>query len=339
MNRKAYDGEPVPFSLQPQQYQSGTYDVMYLLEREENKEPVNIVDLFNILHKEPQRLKIKNQGREFDYFPAKNFRLPVDSALVVEKGVVSPEDADLIVDNIDWRINRSVIYKNGLMLLDLLAHNNWERPVYFAITTGDDSYFGLQEYFQLEGLAYRLVPIRTPNAQGNTGRLNTDKMYENMIHKFRWGNMENSKVYLDETNRRMCMNFRNNFSRLAGQLLIEGDTIKAVETLDKAMTLMPIENVPYNFFIIPVAEAYYKAKITEKGDTILSDYLDVLDDELKFYFAFRGKKARLINDEKEQALAITNRIMQVTEYFQRTDLNNKAKAIFDEYYNSWVKTL
>jgi hypothetical protein len=338
MKRKAYDGEPVPFSLQPHQYQSGTYDVMYLLERDENKEPVNIVDIFNILHKEPQRLKIRNQGREFDYFPAKNFRLPVDSALVVEKGVVSPENADMIVDNIDWRINRNVIYKNGLMLLDLLAHNNWERPVYFAITTGDDSYFGLQEYFQLEGLAYRLVPIRTPNAQGNTGRLNTDKMFENMIHKFRWGNMEKSKVYLDETNRRMCMNFRNNFARLANQLLIEGDTVKAVETLDKAMTLMPRENVPYNFFIIPLAEAYYKAKITEKGDAILSDYLDVLDNELKFYFAFKGKKARLINDEKEQNLAITNRIVQVTEFYKRTELNIKAKAIFDEYYNNWVKT-
>jgi hypothetical protein len=338
MKSKAYDGEPVPFSLQPHQYQSGTYDVMWLVERDQTGDPVNIIDLFNILHKEPQRLKLKNQGREFDYFPTKNFRLPVDSARVVELGVVAPEDAHLIVDNIDWRINRSVIYKNGLMLLDLLAHNNWERPIYFAITTGDDSYFGLQDYFQLEGLAYRLVPIRTSNVQGNTGRLHTEKLYQKMVHDFQWGNMEKPGVYLDETNRRMSMNYRNNFARLANQFIIEGDTARAIKSLDRAMELMPDSKVPYNFFVILIAEAYYRAEQLEKGDAILERYLDILDENLRFFFAFKGKKARLISEDREQALVYTNRINQIAEQYQRTEINERGKALFQEYYDTWLNT-
>lgn len=338
MKRKAYDGEPVPFSLQENQYQSGSYDVVYLIERDESAEPVNVKDLFTLLHNEPKRLKLKNQGRELDFFPTKNFRLPVDSARVVDMGVVSPEDAHLIVDNIDWRINRSAIYKNGVMLLDLLAHNNWERPVYFAITTGDDSYFGLQDYFQLEGLAYRLVPIRTPSRQGYTGRLHTEKMYQNMVHHFGWGNMEKPGIYLDETNRRMSMNFRNNFSRLANQLLEEGDTLRAVEALDKAIYLMPETNVPYNFFIIPVAESYYRAKTFEKGDAILYRYLEILEENLKFYFAFRGKQARVVNDEREQALGLTNRIMQIAQQHERTELYDYANSLFQEYYEIWLNS-
>jgi hypothetical protein len=337
MKKKAYDGEPVPFSLQRHQYQSGSYDVIYLDPYgKDNPTPVNIQDLFNVLHKEPERLKLRNQDREFDFFPSKNFRLPVDSARVVDLGVVSPEDAHLIVDNIDWRINRSAIYKNGVMLLDLLAHNNWERPIYFAITTGDDSYFGLQDYFQLEGLAYRLVPIRTPSQQGQTGRVHTERLYHNMVHQFGWGNLEKPEIYLDETNRRMTMNFRNNFSRLASTLLAKGDTLRAVESLDKAMEIMPEENVPYNFFILPVAENYYRAKEFEKGDQILSRFIDIQDENLRYFFAFTGNKARLINDEKEMALGILHRITQVAEQYERTELYDRADAIFKDYYDMFL---
>jgi hypothetical protein len=336
MKRKAYDGEPVPFSLQEHQYQSGSYDVVYLVERDETAEPVVINDLFTLIHNEPQRLKIKNQGREFDYFPTKNFRLPVDSARVVELGIVSPENAHLIVDNIDWRINRGAIYKNGIMLLDLLAHNNWERPIYFAITTGDDAYFGLQEYFQLEGLAYRLVPIKTANRPGYTGRIHTEKVYNKMVHEFQWGNMEKPGIYLDETNRRMSMNFRNNFARLAEQLMFEGDTVRAIESLDRAMELMPEENVPYSFFIIPLAESYYTAKEFDKGDAIISRYIDIQTENMEFFFAFKGSKAKLVNDDKEQSLAITNRIMQVTEKFGRTELFERSNNLFQQYYQIWL---
>ncbi len=338
MKRKAYNGKPVPFSLQEHQYQSGTYDVVYLVEQNENAEHVNIKELFNVLHNNPERLKFRVRGRSdaVDFFPAKNFRLPVDSAQVVEMGVVEPQNAHLIVDNIEWRIDRNAIFKNGLMLLDLIAHNNWERPIYFAITTGDDAYFGLQDYFQLEGMAYRLVPIKTPASQGYTGRMHTEKLYRKMVHEFKWGNIDLPGIYLDETNRRMCMNFRNNFARLAEQLLIEGDTLRAIETLDRCINLMPEDNVPFNTFVLPLAEAYYKAKQYEKGDMILYRLLEIQDENLKYFFAFSHKNAQKIENEKGYAMAITNRIVQIADNFDRTELHKQAENIFKEYYNLYM---
>lgn len=339
MKKKAYDGEPVPFSLVEKQYQSGSLDIVYLIEQNNAENPyVDLTELFAMLHNQPQRFKYKTQGGEIDFFPTRSFRIPVDSARIIETGTVAPEMADQIVDNIDWKIDKMAIYKNGLMLLDLLAHNNWERPIYFAITTGDDSYFGLQDYFQLEGLTYRLVPIKTPNRPGYTGRINTEKMYDNMVHKFQWGNMGKEGIYMDETNRRMCMNFRNNFARLAEQLMIEGDTVRAIESLDKAIEIMPEESVPYNFFILPIAEAYYNARQMEKADAIMSRLIDLYDAELGYFFSFKGKKAIKVADDKEQGLAVMSRIMQVAERYQRKELFDRSNTIFQEYYQIWLSS-
>ena len=164
--RKVYNGDPVPFSLEEKQFQSGSLDIIYLIEQGEKQEAVNVKDLFKIIHEQPRRLKFNTGRGEIDFFPTKSFYLPVDSAYMVDNGIVPLEMADQIVDKLEWRIERNAIYKNGLLVLDLLAHNNCERPVYFCITAGDDSYFGLQDYFQLDGLAYKLVPFKTPNRPG-----------------------------------------------------------------------------------------------------------------------------------------------------------------------------
>ena len=97
------------------------------------------------------------------------------------------------------------------MVLDMLAHNDWERPIYFAITVGQDNFMGLEKYFQLEGLTYRLVPYEATSPDGQTGEVNVDIMYDNLMNKFTWGGLNNPDVYLDETNTRMVMNFRNNY--------------------------------------------------------------------------------------------------------------------------------
>lgn len=334
--RKVYNGDPVPFSLEEHQYQSGSLDVVYLIEQGEKPEAVNIKDLFRILHEQPRRLKFNTGRGEIDFFPTKSFYLPIDSAYMVDKGIVPLEMADQIVDKIEFRIERNAIYKNGVLVLDLLAHNNWERPIYFCITAGDDSYFGLQDYFQLDGLAYKLVPFKTPNRPGYTGRIDSDFLYKKIVEEFRWGNMNNPKVYLDETNRKMISNFRNNFGRLAEQLLAEGDTVRAIKTLDKAMEIMPESNIPFNFFIIPIADAFYNAKEIEKGDKIMSRMLEIESQNLKFYFAFKGSSARNVMQDREQSLFILSRVVQVLERHNRTEMYEQANTVFQEYYQIWL---
>jgi hypothetical protein len=126
---------------------------------------------------------------------------------------------------VDWKIDRQVLLKNHLMVLDLLANNNWQRPIYFAVTTGPDSYINLQDHFQLEGLTYRVVPVRSRRTAIRTlqGRVATDIMFHNVTEKFLWGNMETEgDIYLDENILRMTTNLRLQLSSLAEALIDEG---------------------------------------------------------------------------------------------------------------------
>ncbi len=261
----------------------------------------------------------------------------VDSATVVNNGTVSSEMANQIVPAIEWTIgNKYGLQKNHLMVLDLLATNNWERPIYFAITTGGDAYLGLEEYFQLEGLAYRLVPIKSQNTDGQVGMINTDIMYENMMNKYQWGNLGNSNVYLDETNMRMTMNFRNNFGRLANALIDEGEIEKALVVLDRCMEIMPQETIPFNYFVMPIVEAYYKAGAFEKGNNIATALLRSYEVELAYYFSFEQKQRGMIDDDIQQALAVVQRIMRTADFFKQTELSKDANAVFVNYYQQFT---
>src|SRR5690606_20236352 len=150
-----------------------------------------------------------------------------------------------ILKEIRFEIKRPYIMKSDLMILNLLKNFNWERPIYFAVTIGQD-FMGLEEYFQLEGLAYRFVPYKADAQKPDIGEVNSDAMYTNLMTKFKWGNMEKDDVYLDETNRNMIYNMRNNFARLANQLIKENKKERAIEVLDYAAAIMPDHKIPFN---------------------------------------------------------------------------------------------
>ncbi|MCF8296227.1 MAG: DUF2723 domain-containing protein [Saprospiraceae bacterium] len=332
MARKAYDSDPVPFSLSKKKYIQGTRDYVYFIERPEVKGYHTLKELMEFVGSDNVNTKYATSRGYVEYFPTKKLRIPVDSADVIRKGVVSPKNANLIVDNVDWTLDKYGVQKNHLMVLDMLSKFDWNRPVYFAITTGDDSYIGLTDYFQLEGLAYRLVPIKYNSPDGQIGRIDTDTMYNNLINKFTWGNLGDPNVYLDETNMRMTMNFRNNFARLADALIQEGKNEKALIVLDRCMEVMPEEAIPYNFFILPIAEGYYKIGKIEKGNEIIERLIDIYTNSLKYYFSFRGEKAKLIERDKQQALAVFQRISQTTKTYGQDSLNVISTDIFNEYY-------
>lgn len=340
MRRKFYEAPPVPFSMEPHQYRDGTRDFLYFIEDQRLEGqfvPVNRLIRF-VTNEDNQR----QIGRTRDnFFPTRNFRLPVDSATVVNNGTVAPEDAHLIVDNVDWTFPAaSGIGKNNLMMLDFLATNNWDRPVYFAITTGSEAYIGLEEYFQLEGMAYRLVPIRTPrNNEAEIGRINTDIMYENLMEKFEWGNMYDPRVYLNEDNIRLTVNFRNIFQRLANALINEGQNEKAIEVLDYAMEIMPRHNVPYNYFTLLIGEAYYQAGEFEKGNDIFVHMLDWEEQNLAWYFSFNPSRKRLLESAMQESLAIIQRISHLTAMEEQTELAEISGELFEVYYQMYMNML
>ncbi len=328
MKRKAYGSDPVPFKMPSDKYRQGTRDYVPIIKKLKDVY-IDVKEAMNFIS-DDKNMALLGSERRMNYFPTSKFSLKVDTVKVLSNGTVPKELAGKVVPEVKWDVDRSYLLKNDMMILDLLANNNWDRPVYFAITTGNDSYIGLENYFQLEGLAYRLLPVMAESADGQTGRVNTELMFDNLMNKFNWGGMDKDKIYMNENNRRMCMNVRNNFARLAESLTKEGKKDKAIQVLDKCLEVIPEKNVPYDFFMLPVAEAYYKAGATAKANAITEKLADIYADNLDYYLSLDQEKYNLISSQGNQSMSVLYRLnMLTTRDFPQDSLGKKIKERFD----------
>jgi len=230
MRRKAYESDPLPILMDEEKYRQGTRDVV-LIER--NSEPVDLLEAMAYSLDDDNIMAYPGQ-KGYASLPSSRFRIPVNTEEVVASGLVRPEEAKYLVDAVEWTLGNgsgsapSYITKNHYAALNMIANNAWKRPIYFAVTTGPESYLGLQDHFRLEGLAYRLVPLKFPKNENPNilGAIGTDIMYANVMDKWVWGNMDDVEngIYMDENNRRMVTNVRLQMSNLAETLLKEGRT-------------------------------------------------------------------------------------------------------------------
>lgn len=334
MKRKAYESEPLPISIEEEKYRQGTRDVVYM---DPSRNPKGIYvsarKAVDFALEDGNTLQLGG-GERLHYMPTKTFSLPVDSAKVVDLGVVSPDMADAIVPAVNWKVNKSYLLKNQFIMLDMLATNNWERPIYYAVTTGPDSYMGLQDYFQLEGLAYRLVPIKAPKNQNPnlTGRVNTEKMYDVLMNRFRWGGMDGENpIYLDENNSRMITNLRLQFSNLASELISEGKEDMARDVLFKALEVMPERNVPYGRIMLPISESLYRLNEDETANDIAIKLADKFAEDLEYYMSLEPHYASTLQQDMQVAMYVIQRLesMVTTIYPQDEELAKQFTERFE----------
>ncbi len=242
---------------------------------------------------ENNEYKAPLQNQEMvNYLPTSKFIIPVNKESVLKNKIVAQSDSSRIESKIKWDINKQHITKNEMMVLDMLATNNWERPIYFATTVGNSLYLNLENYFQLEGLAYKVVPILSQSQRiGSEGRINSDILYDKMMNKFKWGGLDVNpeKLYLDENNRRFIMNFKSSFIALAEQLIQEKKFEKAEAVLDKCTQLFPNKLSAYNYYDLIFAEDYFKINKPEKALSIFKTACDNFQSELEYYLSLDDK--------------------------------------------------
>ena len=332
LKTKIYDSEIVPFSMTPAQYKQGTRDYVIFYQNEEIERqyginqndyyPLSAIMKFMTDDSDPMSRLRSNSGMEFNYYPTKKFYIPINKEHVLKTGAVHPKDANIIADTIKWEIGNGTLMKADLIVLDILNTTNWTRPIYFAITTGNDVYLNMMNYFQLEGLTYRIVPIKNtdPVDGGTYGHINTDILYKNLVEKFKWGNLDKPGVYLDETTLRQTRNFRNLFYRLSMKLTAEGDTTRAIKALDRCMEVMPNDNVPYDIFMMRIAEAYYTAGETKKASALVNTMVDIAIEKYNYYARFKGKKAAGVATDLEENSNIMMYAQQVAQVYRQEEL-------------------
>lgn len=331
MKAKAYKSEPLPISFTPDQYVQGNRDVVYLMEDPRLRGSVELRKALDFVKDDNPRTKLE-QADGASYIPSKQLFMVVDKAAVIKNKVVEPQDQDKIVDTIFIDLSdRHYITKDELMVLDMISNNNWVRPIYFAITIGRDKYMNLQDYFQLEGLAYRLVPIKTAPEGISFGRVNTRIMYQNVMQDFKWGNMEDPDVYIDENNARMMMNIRNTFDRLAGTLVAEGKNDMAVKVLDRCEELIPHRVVPYNYFSMLMSETYFRAGEPAKGKEIINTIMTSYEEQLDYFFRLKAPLRNSMDDEIQRILYFMREMGMIATRNNQPELLKEVTTSFNNY--------
>lgn len=329
LRRKAYESDPLPFSISEEKLLGDRRLQLPIVDRK-IEGYVDLKKVIDFVSHDEKEYKIPTGGGELNYIPTKRLRIPVDSAKVVSNGTVTPQQAANLVSAIEWEVEDSYITRNHLMMLDILANNNWERPIYFAVTVGDDLYLNLQDYFQVEGFAYRLVPVKNMTSDGQTGSVSADLMYENMVNNFEWGNMLDSNVYHGTETVRMSMNYRNMFARLASALHQKGEKEKAVKTLDKCMEQIPATSIELNFSALPIMEAYYKLGEFEKANKIAERLANVYGQEMDYFNELPMEFALRTGKQPRFAFSVLQRLVSVTTSYKQTELSEKLTAMFEE---------
>ncbi len=334
---KAYDSDPVPFSLTKDQYKQGTRDAVLFHDRGV-KGYINVKELVEFAKSDNNENKVEMGGGTFyNYFPTKNMSVSVDSATVVNNGTVPKELAGRVLKSIDWTMTGNYVQKNDLMVLDLLAHNNWKRPIYFAATAPAKSYLNLAPYLQLEGLAYRLVPIKqSAQEQQQETRINTEVMYNNIMTKFKWGGMEVKGTYLDNVFISSCaLNIRQRCGSLANALIDEGKKDKAIKLLDKCLEVTPEENVPYDMTMYGITMAYYQAGAFEKGNALAKKLFDNYESNIRYYYSFDRRELPRFGSDVEQATDILRRFVYFTKNFKQDALSKEFETRFAKLENEF----
>jgi len=312
MKRKAYESDPIPSSLTHDKYKFGTRD--YIIKDTITSDTIPIKEFMNFITSDDPRTKyrhvlqqggydlsrIRSQELNANYLPTENVRIPVDKESVLKNGIVPEKDAGKIVPYIDITIKGNVLVKNRLLMLDIIANNNWERPIYFTGGAfGDDDYIWMKDYLQLDGLCYKLVPIKTAVDRANPfdmGRIDPEKMYS-IVSQWKWGNSGSEDVYHDVETRKNGITYRGNLARLIEALINNGEPNKAEEIADLAMDKMPVDVFGYYTLLEPYISAYYQVSSEDKARKLFKDVSKKYQENLEYYSSLTIDNQRRMFEE------------------------------------------
>jgi len=340
MKNKVYESDPLPVTFAIQKYYDGINNQVYIYEK--TKEPVDISTVIEWVKSENKATKLQVSPTELlDIIPARTIRIPVDRAKVLESGTVKPEDSARIVPYIDINLKGSSILKSQLIVLDILANNNWKRPIYYVTGYHNDA-LGLEEYFQLEGLAYRLVPIKTENKSWlDYARIDTDILYENMMKKFTWGGANDPSVDIDYNHKRtlLVIKARLNYARLAKALASEGKNEKALEVLNYCMEKLPLETIPYDPYIPDIIEAYFAAGATDKAVEMTTAMCEYNYERLDYFLKQEPYIVMSAEYEIQSAIQYTSKVATACTAYGKRELADEINKKLEAYYSRYINVL
>ena len=302
MKRVQNESAPLPISMKEEDYVQGVRDVMYYQDYK-IAGSVELNNIVGILLSDNDEDKLAMQdGRKVNFIPTKNFKLTVNKEDVIKNNVVSAADSADIVPALEWTFNKNYVTKGTLAMFDILVHNNWKRPIYFASTVPSEQYNGLDNYLYTEGLALRLLPLKVDTAAEKSNELiNTPVLYNNLMNKFVWGNVKNAR-YLDTQSADDVSIFTNIFNNAITGLLREGKTAEAKKVADRYFEVMPdrffgIRSTMGAYFM---AENLYQLNDVKRANALIEKSANYIEKELIYLADVSRSKNRLVGSQNVQ---------------------------------------
>ena len=362
MKRPAYDSPALPITWDRTEYMEGQneyvpirpdfkkqIDKAYKAAEEEvlnGKNPEALNNIRAQFGDNPYELKniLKYWVRTKDgqaVIPTDSIVVKIDKEAVRRSGMMIPEAlGDSIPDYMHISLKdekgnpKRALYKSELMMLEMLANANWERPIYMAITVGTDNQLNMREHFIQEGLTYRFTPFDT-EALGAT--IDSEKMYDNLMNKFKFGGIDKPGIYIDENTMRMCYTHRRIFAQLITQLMKEGKKDKALAALEYAEKMIPAFNVPYDVQngALEMAEAYYQLGNNTKADQIIDELANKSVEYLTWYLSLDVNHLLMSQREFIMHLSALDMEVKMMEKYKSKLAGNYTPKV-NELYNIYV---
>ncbi|KAF0199066.1 MAG: Uncharacterized protein FD166_691 [Bacteroidetes bacterium] len=326
LSRKIYDSDPLKFTLTPKQYNKGVNEFIPFVDRAGGQQ-FELKEIIDFIADETDRSKITLQsGERINYFPTRRVRLTVDSAKAVRNGIVPAYMADSIVPVVEWEIKSNYLYKNDLMLLDFLASNDWERPLYFASPSSESKVLGIDKYCHQTGVVYKFIPVLAEDYVAGLGGVDTKASYDILMNKCKWGNLNQPDVYVDRESFRNSMMHKQNFMRLAQALVRKGKNTEAIAVADRCIAEFPNKKITFDYFMLPLAEVYYQAGATQKANDFVRTIAGIYIENLSYYNSVSPEFSSYYQEDKMQAYAVMSRIWEWGERFNQKALLDELKS-------------
>lgn len=332
--QKVNNADALPINIDKDKIKDGVRDVIYYREHD-IPGYVDVQDLLTLmLSDNPQNKAQLQNGELVNLLPTKKMQLKIDKSAVLANNVVPSKWQGDIVDTMQWNYSLNYVSRAELSMLSILANNNWKRPIYFTTTTPEENYMGLDRYLVSEGFALRLMPINVGLADGDASALsNVDQTYDNIVNKYKWGNIGHAKYIDPDSYRYISMYVGNIFGETAQILLAQNKKEEAHKVVNSAY-----ENMPKRAYLMSevmsyttLLDAMYKVGETKKANEIVERNLKFLKENMSYYMAIADSKPNLEYRNMRFGLASIQRYQQVLSATNETKLKEEVNSIFETY--------
>ena len=329
---KNYESEPLPIALLPEQYQQGTNDAI-LFNDVGIKGAVELEDFIEFIKSSDPRTYVTLQdGRILKSFPAKKIKITVDTAACFRNGIVPAYLRKKMVDTLYWTISSNVLYKNDILLLDLIATNKWKRPLYFSAPNSMAKSCKIDPYCFMEGWVYAFIPVKVDSADyvNGLGGIDGPGSYDILMNKCKWGNLNDPQVYVDSESRNNIVRFKQNIHRTIQWMIEHRQVEKAKALLEVNAKYFPYAKFVPETYDLSFVESYYQVGETAKANQLTKQIARCYTDDLRYYHSYSIQNRAAFQEDIRIAFAVLQQLNITANRYKQPALASEIETLLNQ---------